>query len=374
VANDTSATLGIQAVAGGTVLGSELTTPSSGPPTTATTASYSVTSGVTPSQLYDANNFRVKLRATSTGGSNFNAYVDYVKVTVVWATTLTSTMTVGGFGFNIPSSATITGLTLTTKWSVSATNIAAQLGVQAFSGGGAVDTEATTASGASPPTTDTVFTATPSVAGLTPASFADGTFTVTVRGTRGAGSTPVTANVDYVAATVTYTTTTNQQIPECNYSNDWSVSKQNPSLACQNATTGGYATRTYTQTYTSSCPSGTRTQWAYLAYNTTTPSDVSGSSDVKFQIQTAPSLADGGAGTPTSWVTAADAPAAGDPALCAMGGPSPCPKDLYAALGGLPAADNPILNLQVTLTPSPDGQVAPTLNSWQITYSCPPSE
>ena len=374
VANNTNATLGVEAVAGGTVLGSELTTPSSGPPTTATTASYAVTSGVTASQLYDANNFRVKLRATSTGGSNFTAYVDYVKVTVVWATTLTSTMTVGHFGLVIPASATITGLTLTTKWSVSATNTGAQLGLQAFSGGSAIDTEATTTSGASPPTTDTVFTATPSVVGLTPASFANGTFTVNVRGTRTAGSAPVTANVDYVTATVTYTTSNNEQIAECNYSNDWSVSKQNPALACQNVTTGGYATRTYTQTYTSSCPAGTRTQWAYLAYDTTTPSDVSGSSDVKFQIQTVPSLSDGGAGTPTSWVTAADAPGAGDPAVCAMGGPSPCPKDLYAALGGLPAADNPTLNLQVTLTPSPDSQVAPTLNTWQITYSCPPSE
>jgi hypothetical protein len=57
-----------------------------------------------------------------------------------------------------------------------------------------------------------------------------------------------------------------------------------------------------------------------------------------------------------------------------MSGPSPCPKNLYTALGGPPGATNEDLTLQVTLTPSPDGQVAPTLNSWQITYSCPPSE
>jgi hypothetical protein len=57
-----------------------------------------------------------------------------------------------------------------------------------------------------------------------------------------------------------------------------------------------------------------------------------------------------------------------------MSGPAPCPKDLYAALGGRPGATNEDLTLQVTLTPSPDNQVAPTLNSWQITYSCPAAE
>jgi len=367
-------TLGIEAVAGGTVLGSELTTPSSGPPTTATTVNYAVTSGVTASQLYDANNFRVKLRATSTGGSNFTAYVDYVKVTVVWSTELSSTLTIGHFGFNIPSTATITGLTLAAKWSVSASNTTAQLGVQAFTGTTGIGSAATTTAGSSPPTTDTVFTTSPSVAGLTYADFANGTFTVNVTGSRGSGSTPVTANLDYVTATVTYTTTTNLQIPECNYNNDWSVEKQNPALACQNVTTGGYAAQAYTQTYTASCPSGTHPQWGFLTYNATTPSDSSGSSDVKFQIQTAPLLVDGGAGSPTSWVTVADTPSAGDPAVCPMSGPSPCPKDLYSALGGPPGANNEDLTLQVTLTPSPDSQVAPTLNSWQITYSCPPSE
>jgi hypothetical protein len=369
-----SETLGIEAVAGGTVLGSELTTPAAGPPTTATTVSYSVTSGVTASQLYDANNFRVKLRATSTGGSNFTASVDYVKVTVVWSTELSSTMTVGHFGFNIPITATITGLTLQTKWSVSASNSSAQLGVQAFTGTTGIGTLATTPTGSSPPTTDTVFTTSPPVTGLTYADFANGTFTVNLSASRGSGSAPITANIDYVTATVTYTMTANSQIPECNYNNDWSVSKQNPALTCSNVTTGGYTPTTYTQTYASSCPAGTHTQWAFLSYNTTTPSDASGSSDVQFQVQTAPVLVDGGVGTPTSWVTVANTPSSGDPAVCPMSGPSPCPKDLFAALGGAPGATNQDLTLQVTLNPSPDGQVAPTLNSWQITYSCPPTE
>jgi hypothetical protein len=366
-------TLGVKAVANGTVLGTELKTPAAGPPTSLTVANYAVTSGVTASQLYDANNFNVQLRATSTGGSNFNASVDYVKVTVVWSTTQSSTMTLGNFGFNIPSTATITGLTLGTKWSVSASNQSAQLGIQAYAGATAIGSLATTTAGSPPPTSDTVFTTSPSVTGLTPASFADGTFAVNVQASRGSGSVPITASVDYVTATVTYTTSTNSQIPECNYNNDWSVSKQNPALACTNIT-AGYGPSTYTQTYTSSCPAGTHTQWAFFSYDATTPSDSSGSSDVKFQVQTAPVLLDGGVGAPTSWITVANTPASGDPAVCPMSGPSPCPKDLFAALGGAPGATNGDLTLQVTLTPSPDGQVAPTLNSWQITYSCPPSE
>jgi hypothetical protein len=307
--------------------------------------------------------------------STSNVYAaDGIDSTLSMATTLTSTMTVGNFGFSIPATATITGLTLATKWSVSARNTTAQLGLQAYAGSTAIGTESTTASGSSPPTTDTVFSASPPVTGLTAASFANGTFTMRVRATRASGSASITARVDYVTATVTYTTTTNKQIPECNYNNDWSVSKQNPALACQNVTTGGYAPRTYTQTYTSTCPAGTHTQWAFLAYDATTPSNASGSTDVKFQIQTAPVLVDGGVGAPTAWVTVADTPRASDPAVCPMSGPSPCPKDLYSALGGLPGATNQDLTLQVTLTPSPDSQLAPTLNSWQITYSCPASE
>jgi hypothetical protein len=283
-------------------------------------------------------------------------------------------MTSGHFNFaSIPSTATITGLTLETKWSVSAANPTAQLGIQAFTGTTAIGAPATTPSGSSPPVTATVFTTSPSVAGLTPADFANGAFTVNVTGSRASGSAPITASVDYVSATVTYTTTTNTQIPECDYNNDWSVAKQNPALACTDVTVGGYAPRTYTQTYASSCPAGTHTQWAFLTYDTTTPSNTSGSSDVKFRIQTAPLLLDGGVGAPTSWVTVADTPAGGDPAACPMSGPSPCPKDLYAALGK-PGATNGDLTLQVTLTPSPDGLVEPTLNSWQITYSCPASE
>jgi hypothetical protein len=38
------------------------------------------------------------------------------------------------------------------------------------------------------------------------------------------------------------------------------------------------------------------------------------------------------------------------------------------------APQNLGLTLQVTLTPSPDSLVAPTLNNWAITYSCPASE
>jgi hypothetical protein len=134
-----------------------------------------------------------------------------------------------------------------------------------------------------------------------------------------------------------------------------------------------YGPVVYSQTYTGKCPPATRVQWDLLAYEVTTPSSGGTSSTAKFEVRSAPLTADGGAGTYTSFAQAALAPAP-DPASCPLGGPSPCPKDLYVALGGAGGATNELLELKVTLTPSTDLSVAPTLRSWQVTYSCPPSE
>jgi hypothetical protein len=38
------------------------------------------------------------------------------------------------------------------------------------------------------------------------------------------------------------------------------------------------------------------------------------------------------------------------------------------------ASTNENLNLTITIDPSPDGLAAPILYSWEITYSCVPSE
>jgi hypothetical protein len=136
-------------------------------------------------------------------------------------------------------------------------------------------------------------------------------------------------------------------------------------LACPSA----YQSSTYTQQYTSSCPMGTHVQWGYFAYNTTTPLD----SNIVFKAHTANTVAQLAA-APLSSLATAQAATAPDTEICAISGPSPCPVDLYNKLGGLPNAQNSILELVVTLNPSGTKTAAPTVNNWQITYSCPPTE
>jgi hypothetical protein len=59
--------------------------------------------------------------------------------------------------------------------------------------------------------------------------------------------------------------------------------------------------------------------------------------------------------------------------VCANTGPTGCPKDIYQKLGAT-AAKWPFLELQMTLNPTTDKQFGPTVNSWNIAYSCPPNE
>jgi hypothetical protein len=122
---------------------------------------------------------------------------------------------------------------------------------------------------------------------------------------------------------------------------------------------------TYDIPYEGVCPPGSKPTWGFLSYDTTTP----GASYVNFKARTATTQA----GLPFSvfvdLATAQSTPT--DTQVCPMSGPSPCPIDLYSALG-LPNAKASWLQLEVTVTPSnPD---VPVLNTWQVTYSCPPSE
>jgi hypothetical protein len=133
-------------------------------------------------------------------------------------------------------------------------------------------------------------------------------------------------------------------------------------LGCPKA----YGPVTYTQTYQATCPSGTMPQWGYLAYDTTTPV----SSNVSFRVRTASTQA-GLSSAP--YVGAATAQASPDTQLCPLSGPSPCPVDLYPKLGQYDA-NNPYLELSVTLNPTSDQSQSPTVNNWQLTYSCPPAQ
>ena len=89
-------------------------------------------------------------------------------------------------------------------------------------------------------------------------------------------------------------------------------------------------TQTFTQVYTSNCPTGFGTSWDLLAYNAA----LTGASTIKFSAQTST--------TPTGpWLPAptpaaiASAPAP-DPAICSLTGPAPtCPKTLLGPLGAI---------------------------------------
>jgi hypothetical protein len=121
-------------------------------------------------------------------------------------------------------------------------------------------------------------------------------------------------------------------------------------------------------TYTATCQPGFKASWNQFAYNTTVPA----TSDVVFKISTAPLLPDGGAGTFTTPVMVAHPsnPLITDPAVCAMSGPSPCPKGLTTLLGATAAA-NPVLKLELTLTAT---TALPVVNSWQVTFNCVANE
>jgi hypothetical protein len=152
------------------------------------------------------------------------------------------------------------------------------------------------------------------------------------------------------------------QIAECHCENNWSDFH---SGACQTVSVATYKPVVYTQTYTGTCPLGSKVLWNLFVYDTTTPSDAS----VVFQARVAETLA--GLTGPLTTVAKAKALPLPDTQQCLTGGPSPCPILLHDAIT-TPTAD--ILELVVTLSPSSDGKAAPTLESWSITYSCVPSE
>jgi hypothetical protein len=120
--------------------------------------------------------------------------------------------------------------------------------------------------------------------------------------------------------------------------------------------------------YQASCPPGTKAQWGYLRYDTTTPSD----SNVEFYARSADTVADLSTATPYLAATAHAAPT--DTQVCNSGAFPPCAVDLFNALGGLPDARRNYLEVRMTLNPNSGGNIPPTVHDWEITYSCPDSE
>jgi hypothetical protein len=137
--------------------------------------------------------------------------------------------------------------------------------------------------------------------------------------------------------------------------------------SCQ--TTTFFTPTVVQQEYVASCPTGTRVQWGILNYTSVVAANSSGNSGVKFEGQTATYVLDGGLGPFGSFHLLADAVVT-DPAVCEP----PCSIDLFTKLGGAPDAVNEVLNLQITISPAPDGLATGSLTNYDVTYSCPPYE
>ena len=130
------------------------------------------------------------------------------------------------------------------------------------------------------------------------------------------------------------------------------------------AAAGGGASgpATLQQIYEGSCD-GSTVQWGFFTYEATTPGD----SSIAFRMRTAPVEAGLAAAKYLDLLTAS---AALGTERCSFTGPAPCPVDVYAALDGAPLAHHPFAQIEVLLTPDgADGRL-PTVEEWQLTFSC----
>ena len=124
---------------------------------------------------------------------------------------------------------------------------------------------------------------------------------------------------------------------------------------------GGYSDTTKTEPYESTCAAGLTPQWGYLSWDSTTPTGT----EVAFRVRSAATKADLANGT-WSTVTRKSTEASPD---CSASGPAPCPIDLYDLLGKQ-LAQKPFLELEVKFTVDTDKKSTPTLETWEVSYTC----
>ena len=124
---------------------------------------------------------------------------------------------------------------------------------------------------------------------------------------------------------------------------------------------GGYLDTTKTENYENTCDAGLTPQWGYLSWDATTPTG----SEVSFRVRAADAKADL---VNASWYTVTTKSTNAKPD-CSASGPSPCPIDIFA-LVGKQLAQKKFLDLEVTFKVSADQKSTPTLESWQLSYTC----
>lgn len=158
------------------------------------------------------------------------------------------------------------------------------------------------------------------------------------------------------------------QVPECQCRNNWTIFSAGipcELAGCPSAQPMCQATNN-TQTYTNNCPPGTKVQWGFLGWDTTTPAGTS----VIFEARTADTAA--GLASATYHMVGTAKPSPTDSHLCPIG--SSCSIDLFNNLNGAPDAMRDYLELSVTLQQNLSAGVSSAVHNWQLTYSCPPAE
>jgi len=145
-------------------------------------------------------------------------------------------------------------------------------------------------------------------------------------------------------------------VAECSYLDNWSLFVDGEACTdvCLSPPCSGGSANQIVEEYIAICPDDMAPLWGSLAWDTTLP----GASDVTFEGSET-----GGAGTFVALGEASD-----EGAICSLVGPSPCPVDLTAEMGFGTANHPDRLYLRMTVTP--DGADVPTLNDWDVTYTC----
>jgi hypothetical protein len=125
-----------------------------------------------------------------------------------------------------------------------------------------------------------------------------------------------------------------------------------------------YSQTSFVQTYEGACGYQRGVQWADLAFSATIPSD----SEITWKVAAAADPADlPDDASDSGWIELGTSTSGDEDCFVGSG----CELDLFAALGGLPAARLEHLAILITLVPSSDETAAPTVHDWNVSYSCP---
>jgi hypothetical protein len=183
-----------------------------------------------------------------------------------------------------------------------------------------------------------------------------------------------TANVDYVKVSVDYTVPkSTSAIEECDSLNNWSATKLNPKVSCVPQTITTYTPFTVTRLFDAVCPQDTSPQWQFFTYTTSTPTDTRVEFRFRAFDKTGTDCVAQPAVTADPPTPVAVASLKQDPEVCKLGAnDGVCPKNLFNALGGLPAGGQECLQMDAYGVPSTTD--TPELIDWKVTYSCVPSQ